>query len=103
MEISSTFWLRDIPDWWRQQEETLSKYTDPSDVASDIFYTIPHDVGVESKFSLGRDFTSWRQPKTTADTFHQKNVLRQFAWANTRILAGDDPVLDTQIQKLTRK
>jgi len=25
MEISSTFWLPDITDWWRQQEETHSK------------------------------------------------------------------------------
>jgi len=24
MEISSTFWLPDITDWWRQQEETHS-------------------------------------------------------------------------------
>jgi len=30
MEISSTFWLPDITDWWCQQEETHSKYADLS-------------------------------------------------------------------------
>jgi hypothetical protein len=33
MEISSTFWIPDITDWWRQQEETQSKYADLSNVA----------------------------------------------------------------------
>ena len=36
MEISSTFWLLDITDCWRQQEETHSKCTDVSNVACDI-------------------------------------------------------------------
>jgi len=37
MEISSTVWLPDITDWWRQQEETHSQYADLSNVALDIF------------------------------------------------------------------
>jgi len=53
MEISSTFWIRDIADWGRQQEETHSKYADLSNVARNIFSIIPHGVGVEASFSLG--------------------------------------------------
>jgi hypothetical protein len=30
MEISRTFWLPDITNWWQQQEETHSKYADLS-------------------------------------------------------------------------
>jgi hypothetical protein len=53
MEISSTFWIPDISDWWRQQEETHSNYADLSNVARDIFSVILHGVGVEANFSLG--------------------------------------------------
>jgi len=53
MEISSTFWITDIAEWWRQQEETHSKYADLSNVARNIFSIIPHGVGVEASFSLG--------------------------------------------------
>jgi len=55
MEISSTFWIPDITNWSRQQEETHSTYADLSNVAWDIFSIIPHGVGVEASFSLGRD------------------------------------------------
>jgi hypothetical protein len=55
MRISSTFWIQDITNWWQQQEETHSKYADLSNVARDIFAIIPHGVGVEVSFSLGRD------------------------------------------------
>ena len=55
MEISSTFWIPDITDWWRQQKEMHSKYADVSNVAKDIFSIIPHAVGVEDSFSLGQD------------------------------------------------
>jgi len=41
MEISSPFWIPDITDWWRQPEETHSKYADLSNVARDIFFIIP--------------------------------------------------------------
>jgi len=79
MEISSTFWIPDITDWWRQQQETHSKYADLCNVARDIFSTIPHGVGVEASFSLGRDVIGWRQSKTTGETLREKVVIRQFA------------------------
>jgi len=55
MDSSSTFWLPDITDWWRQQEERHSKYTDLSNEARDIFSIIAHGVRVEASFSLGRN------------------------------------------------
>jgi len=55
MEINSTFWIPDITDWGRQQEDTHSKYADLSKVARNIFPIMPHGVGVEASFSLGRD------------------------------------------------
>ena len=61
MEISSTFWILDITDWWQQQEETHSKYTNLSDVARDLFSILPHGVRVEASFSVGREVISWRQ------------------------------------------
>ena len=94
MEISSTFLLPDITDWWRQQEETHSKYNDLSNVARDIFCIIPHVVGVEASFSLGQVVIGWRQSKATGETLREKVVMRQFARANSGLLAGDDPVLD---------
>jgi len=95
MEIISTFWIPDVTDWGRQQGETHSKYADLSNVAHDIFSIIPHGVGVEASFSLGRDVIGWRQSKTTAETLHEKVVVRQFAQANNGILAGTYPELDT--------
>jgi hypothetical protein len=95
MEISSTFWIPDITDWWRRQEETHSKYPNLSNVARDIFSIIPHGVGVEASFSLGRDVIGWSQQKTTGKTLGEKVGIRQSARANNRILAGTDPKLDT--------
>jgi len=95
MEVSSTFWIPDIINWSRQQEETHSKYADLSNVASNILSIIPHGVGVEASFSLGRDVIGWRQSKTTGETIREKVVVRQFARANNGILAGTDPELDT--------
>jgi len=95
MEISSTFWIPDITDWWWQQEETHSKYADLSNVARDIFSIIPHGVRVEASFSLGRDVIGWRKSKTTGETLCEEVVVRQFAQANNGILAGTDPELDT--------
>ena len=77
MEISSTFWSPDITDWWRQQEETHSKYADLSNVARDIFSIIPHGVRVVASFSLGQDGIGWRQSKTTGETLHEMVVVRQ--------------------------
>jgi len=56
---------------------------------------MPHGVGVEASFSLGRDVIGWRQSKTTGETLREKVVVRQFARANDGILAGTDPELDT--------
>jgi hypothetical protein len=96
IDISSTFSLLDITDWRRQHKDTHSKYADLSNVAHDIFSIIPHCVGVEASFSLGRDVIRWRQSKTTGVTLHKTVVVRQFAQANSRSLAGDDPVLDAE-------
>ena len=63
-------------------------------MARNIFSIIPHDVGVEGSFSLGRDLIGWRQSKTTGKTFCEKVIVRQFAQANNRILAGTDQELD---------
>ena len=93
--IISSFWLPNITNWWHQQEETRSKYADLSNVARNRFSIIPHGVGVEASFSLGRDISRWRQSKTTGEAFHKNVVLRQYARANNGILAGDDPVYDT--------
>jgi len=93
--ISTTFWIPDITNWWRQQEATHSKYADLSNEARDIFSIIPHGVGVEASFSLGGDVIGWRQSKTTGETIREKVVVRQFARANNGILAGTEPELDT--------
>jgi len=97
MEISSKFWIPDITDWWQQQKETHSKYADLTNVARDIFSIIPHCVGVESSFSLGRNVIGCRQSKTTGDTLREKVFVRQFARANPGILAGDNLESDTTI------
>jgi len=95
MEISSTFWIPDITDWWRQQDEMHSKYADLSNVARDIFSIILHSVGVEASFSLGRDVIGWRQSKTTGETLPEKVVVMQFARGNNGIFAGTERELDT--------
>ena len=63
-------------------------------MARDIFSIIPHGVGVEASFSLGRDVIGWRQSKTTGESLREKVVVRQFAQANNGLLAGDNPELD---------
>jgi len=50
---------------------------------------------VEARFSLGRDDIGWRQSKTTGETNRENVVVRQFARANNRILAGTDSESDT--------
>jgi len=93
MEISSTFWIQDITDWWHQQDETHSKYADFANVGRKIFSIIPHGVGVEANISLGWDHSAWRQIKTTGKTCLKDVVVTQVARANTSILVGDDPAL----------
>jgi len=94
MAISSTFWLPDITDWWRQQEETHSWYADLSNLPRDVFSIIPHAVGVEASVSLGQDVIGWRPSKTPGETLHENVVVRLFARANSGLLASDDAVLD---------
>jgi len=94
MEISSTFWVPDITEWWCQQEETHSKYADLSNVAHDIFFIIPQCFGVEASFSLCWDNIGSRQSKTTGETLRETVVVRQFARANDRFLAGTEAELD---------
>jgi hypothetical protein len=90
MEISSTFWIPDITNWWRQLKEMHSKYADLSNVARDIFSIIQHCVGVEASLSLGQDVMGWRQWRTRGETLREKVILRHFAPANNGILAGTD-------------
>ena len=63
-------------------------------MAWDFLSVIPHGVGVEASFTLGRDVIGWRQSKTTGETLWEKVVVRQYVRANNGILAGDEPVLD---------
>jgi len=95
MEISSTFWIPGVTGWQRQYEETHSKYADVSNVAHDIFSIIPQGVRVEANFSLGQDVMGWRQSKTRGEILRKKVVVRQFAGSKNRLLAGDDPSLNT--------
>jgi hypothetical protein len=94
MEIRSTFWIPDITNWQRQQEQKYSKYADFSNVARDIFFIIPHGVRGEASVSLGRDVIGWEHSETSGNTLREKVVIRQLAQANHWILAGDDPELD---------
>jgi len=64
-------------------------------VAWDIFAIIPHGDRVEARTSLGCDVSGWRQSKTTSETLRRKVVVRKFARADNRLLAVDDPALNT--------
>jgi len=94
VEISSSFWIPAITDWWWQQEETHSVYANHSHVARNIFTSILHGVRVEDSVSLGRDVISWRLSKTTSKTLREDVVVRQLALAIIGILGGDDPASD---------
>jgi len=71
MEISSTFWLLDIADWWRQHEEMHSKYADLSNVARDMFSIILYRAGVEASFSLGGDVITGDSLKSLGRCFRK--------------------------------
>ena len=103
MEMSSTFWIPDIINWWFQQEETHSKYADLSNVVHNTFPIIPHGVGVEVSFSLGRDSIGWWQSKTTGETLCGKVVITQFAQANNGIWQALTRNSIPQTQKMTAK
>jgi len=96
IEISSTFSLPDITDCWSPQADTHSKNADLSDVARDLFCIIPHRVGVEASFSLGRDVIGWRQSKTTCESLRKTVVARLFARANEVISTGANSLMDTR-------
>jgi len=64
-------------------------------VARGIFSIILHGFGVEASLSLGRDVIGWRQSTTTGETLYKKVLVRHFAGANIRILAGADTELGT--------
>jgi len=95
MEIHSTIGIPDITDWWRQQLETHSKYTNLSNVAGDIFPIIPHGVGPQARLSLGLVVIGWRQCNITGRTLRGNVILREFAQVNNGILVGDDQGFDT--------
>jgi len=94
MEFSITFWIPDITDCWCQPEETHSKYANLSNVAQNIFSIVPHGVGVEATFSLGRDVISWRQSITRGENLRKKVVVMLFARANNEILESTGKELD---------
>jgi len=95
MGISSTFSIPDITEWWHQKEETYLKYTNICNSSRDIFSMVPHSVGVDIRFSLGRDVIGGRQSKTTGETLRVKVTVCQFGAANTGTLAGTYPEFDT--------
>jgi len=64
-------------------------------MARDTFSIIPPGVGVKASFSLRRDVVGCMHSKTKSETLREKVVVRKFTWANTGILAGTDPELDT--------
>jgi len=99
MEISCTYWIPDLANWWRQQEEMHLKYADLPNVARDIFSFTPHGVGAQASFGLGWDVVPWTQLKTTGETLYENVVGRQFARVNNRILASTNPELDTIVTK----
>jgi hypothetical protein len=79
MQLSGTFWIPDITDWWCQKDETHSKYADLSNVVPNIFSIIQHGVGVAASFSPGRDVIGWRQAQTTGENIPENVVVRKFA------------------------
>jgi hypothetical protein len=95
MEISSTFWLLEVTNWWHQHEETQSKYIDLSNEAHNIISIIPHGVGVEATSSLWLDDIGWSQSKTPGKRHREKVVVRRFARVYNGILVGDCAVLET--------
>jgi hypothetical protein len=79
VDIRSTVWIPHILVWWRQPQQTHSKYINLSNVTLDIFSMIPDGIGVEASFSLEREVIGWRQSKTTCETLCTKVVVRQGA------------------------
>jgi hypothetical protein len=93
LKMISSLCMPDITDWWRQQKEMHSLYTDLSNVACNIISVIQDGVQLEASFSLGWDAIVWRQSKPTDVTRWEPVIVRRFAGADHRILAGDYPAL----------
>lgn len=76
-------WFNPTPDnFWRQvSSPSLSQhhqYLLPVEqMARDIYSCVPHGVGVESSFSIGRNVLSWKQSRMTASTLQSMIVTRQ--------------------------
>lgn len=85
-EITASFWYPDVAGWWLKQETTMGEFRDLAKMARDIFSVMPHGVGVEASFSLGRDVISWRQSRTNGITLQHKVVVRQWARSNNGLL-----------------
>jgi len=94
MEISSIFWLPHITDWWRQDKEPPFKYADLSNVAPNVFSILPHGIGVECSFSIGRGIVGWRQSETAHVSLCERVFVERFAQANNGTMEGADPTLD---------
>jgi hypothetical protein len=60
-----------------------------------IFSIIPHGIGVEARFSLGRDVIGWKHSKTTGTTHWEKVIVWHIARANNSIRAGTELQLNT--------
>jgi hypothetical protein len=91
---TDAFWYPDVLLWWKEQLDLHTEYAILAQVARDVFSVMPHGVGVEASFSLGRDVIGWRQGKTSGTTLRDKVVVRQYARASSGVLAGSSTAPD---------
>jgi len=91
----STLSSPNITNQWCPQDEKHSKYTDLPNVARGIIPIVPHGVGAEASFSLGRDVNGWRRSEATGETLREKVVDRQVSGAHNQILAANCATLNT--------
>jgi len=99
MEISSTFSIPDITDWWEQQEERHSKCADGCNVVGERSSIIPDGFGADSGCSLWQDDIDWRQSNNEGKSLCENVIGRQCARAHIGILGGDDSALDPTIRE----
>jgi hypothetical protein len=64
-------------------------------VACNILSIIPHCGAVELSNSVVQEVIGWKQSKSTGETLCKTAIVRQFARANTGIMAGNDTALHT--------
>lgn len=67
----------DIGEWWHQQEKDNTVFKPLAKMARDVLSVIPHGVGAERSFSIGRMVVSWQQHGMTAETLKQRMIVRQ--------------------------